>query len=119
MSLAQATNVETTTHEHVDVGSTAIEVMTATGTLYSLEIDNTANGAAVFLKLWDHAGPTVGTTEPQYVYKVPAGVILPVAINGAFGIHVATGLWMACVTTGGVAGSTAPTNDVKVTVKTS
>ena len=82
------------------------------GVLFQVDIDNTANTNAVFVKLWNHASPTVGTTAPEWVLKCPASVrrVFSCTPGSAF----ATNLSVACVTTGGTAGTTSPTNAVAV-----
>lgn len=36
-------------------------------------IDNTAGTAPIYLRLWDHASPTVGTTIPVFILTAGAG----------------------------------------------
>ena len=89
-------------------------VNSGAATIYWIYIDNTANPlTAVFLKMWNATGPTVGTTAPDTVIPCPGGKIIKVSIpkGDAFG----TGLSFACVTDGGgTAGTTSPTNNVIV-----
>tara|TARA_R110002110_G_scaffold144795_2_gene334127 strand:+ start:831 stop:1199 length:369 start_codon:yes stop_codon:yes gene_type:complete len=84
----------------------------AAGILLQVDIDNTANTDAVYVKLWNHAGPTVGTTAPEWVFKCPASVRRIFSCTP--GSNFATNLSLACVTTGGTAGTTSPTNAVTV-----
>ena len=46
----------------------------SSGTLYKVEIDNTANSVAVFVKLYNNGGgaPTAGSTDPNFVFKCAA-----------------------------------------------
>ena len=74
--------------------------------LYYLDCDNTANSAASYLKLWDATAPTVGTTAPDWIFKIPANTRLPIPFPQ--GVLFATGFSMAAVTTGGTAGVTDP-----------
>lgn len=80
-------------------------------TLSVVDVDNTANAAAAYLKLYDHAAPTVGTTPPDVVLRVAAGqrraAVWPEGL--AF-----TALSFACVTAGGTAGTTSPASAVPV-----
>lgn len=93
----------------------AVVVKVSSGTLHVLYVDNTANGAASFAKLYDSSGAvTVGTTVPDWVVKVPAGVIVPVALIG--GLAFANGLQVATVTVGGTTGTTSPTSAVVVRI---
>jgi hypothetical protein len=80
------------------------------GVLYKVEIDNTAGSAAVYVKGYDVAlggSVTVGTTDPQWVFKCPAGVKR--VYSSAEGSSFANGLKVACTTTRGTAGNTSPT----------
>lgn len=83
-------------------------------TLYCVVMDNSANGAATFVKLYNDANPTVGTTAPSSVYKVPASSIRTVYVPS--GIVYATALSFAAVTAGGTAGTTSPTSAVPVNI---
>lgn len=95
-----------------DLENTGVAVVAAAATIYQMEIDNTANPAqVVYVKLYDTAGAvTVGTTVPDWVVRVPAGVKR--SINLADGFAMANGIVAACVTAGGTGGTTSPTNSV-------
>ncbi len=81
-----------------------------TGTLYYVELDNTANAAASYVKLYDSAGPiTVGTTVPDIVLKVAASVSRGFVLPGG-GLAFTSGFSHAVVTAGGTAGTTGPTS---------
>tara|TARA_R110000765_G_scaffold47073_9_gene96900 strand:+ start:261 stop:632 length:372 start_codon:yes stop_codon:yes gene_type:complete len=86
----------------------------AAGTLYYLEVDNTANsGQTVYLKMSeDVTGITVGTTAPHYAFMLKGGArrsfVFPV------GLVFSAGFSHWCVTGAGTAGTTAPTNPVVV-----
>jgi hypothetical protein len=55
-------------------GLSATQAVDATSTkLDQILIDNTAGTAAVYLRLWDHASPTVGTTIPVFILTAGAG----------------------------------------------
>lgn len=101
-----------------DAGATANNAVTgASGTLYMVDIDNSGNSDnAAFLKIYDNASPTIGTTAPDLVFKVLVNqrrsFVLPDGVSF-------TNLSFACVTTGGTAGTTSPTNDVTVRMVTS
>jgi hypothetical protein len=103
------------------MGNSADGIKSASATLYSVIIDNSANsGAASYVKLFNVASGsvTVGTTAPDEVIYVPASAVITqffftAAVAGkVFG----TALSACCVTTGGTAGTTAPGSAVKVTV---
>ena len=84
----------------------------SSGKIFKVEIDNTANTAAVFVKLWDTTGSvTVGTTDPHFTFKCPASALRVYSCPS--GAAFAAGAKAACVTDGGgTAGTTSPTNDV-------
>lgn len=100
-----------------DAGASARTSVTgAAGLLYQIDVDNSANvDNAAFLKIFDSANPTVGTTAPDYIFKVPVnqrrGLVIPEGV--AF-----TNLSFAVVVSGGTAGTTAPTNPVIVRMVT-
>lgn len=81
--------------------------------LYLMQVDNTGNAAQkVYLKIYNSAGPTIGTTAPDIIIPIPGGSIQKVAVPE--GISFGTGISMACVTGAGTAGVTGPTNPVIV-----
>lgn len=84
----------------------AIVVKGSSGTLYVIHIDNSALAAVAYVKLYDTASAvTVGTTVPDWVFRIPASVQLAITLMG--GVAFANGLQVATVTTGGTAGTTA------------
>ena len=88
------------------------------GVIYSVQINNTANAAQdVYLKLFNHAGPTVGTTAADMLLKGPAGTTKTYSIPQ--GIAFAVGITYACVTTADTAGVTSPPNAVSVIMQIS
>lgn len=99
-------------------GTSEANVTGGAVTIYLIEIDNTANASTrVYLKLYNAAAPTIGTTAPDIVIPCPGGTITRAALASASGISFGTALSFACVTNGGgTAGTTAPTNDVAVAI---
>lgn len=95
-----------------DLENTPVAVVAVAATIYQIEVDNTLNpSGVVYFKLYDTAGAVVvGTAVPDWVIRIPGGV--KKSINMADGIVVASGITVACVTTGGTAGTTSPTNSV-------
>ena len=71
--------------------------------LFMVDIYNTSPGMVAYLKLWDSTAVTVGTTNPAMVLMMPANTRRQVAIPE--GVDFASGLSMACVTTGGTPGT--------------
>lgn len=103
------------------MGNTADGVKASSTVLYSVVVDNSANGgAASYVRLWNAAsgGIVVGTTVPDEVIFVPAGKIITVVYfdSATPGKTFGTALSAACVTTGGTAGNTSPASAVKVTI---
>ena len=92
--------------------TSALDALTASGgSLFKVEIDNTANSSAVYLKLCDLTSTvTVGSTDPSYVFMCPASQTR--VYSCAKGAVYTNGMQAACVTTGGTAGNSNPTNPV-------
>lgn len=98
-----------------DVTATEDTVKGASAVIYAIEIDNTLNTAANYFKAFNTAGAvTVGTTIPDMILLAPAGTKKTYVFKR--GLTFGTGLKIACVTTPGTAGTTAPTNNVAVQV---
>lgn len=98
-------------------------------TLYAVYIDNSVVDAVpAFLKFYDDADPTVGTTDPDLIIeaegngtgdtsKLNDGDVF-ILVNGTTGIPFTTAMSYACVTAGGTAGTGDPAATVKVTLIT-
>jgi hypothetical protein len=84
----------------------------AAGTLYMLQIDNTANSSSMYFKLVDANAATVGTTSPDFVLRVRASTKTTFVIPG--GLVFSTGFTAFCVSTGGTAGTSSPSSAVVV-----
>lgn len=101
-----------------DADGTAENNMTGTtGSIYMIDVDNSANGAASYLKLYDAAAPTIGTTAPDWIFKIAASTRSVIGCPG--GLAFGTAISMACVTAGGTAGTTNPTSNVIARLMTS
>lgn len=96
--------------------NTATSVKGSSTVIYSIEIDNTANAAASFTKLWNTASGsvTVGTTAPDAVFIVPASTKITIVFPG--GVTFGTAVTEATVTAAGTAGSTSPSSSVIVRI---
>jgi hypothetical protein len=99
------------------IGASIDGIKASSAKLYSITVDNSANGgAASYVKLWNLASGsvTIGVTAPDEVIYVPAGAIITqYFFTGATqGKTFGTALSAACVTTGGTAGSTPPVSSV-------
>lgn len=101
-------------YKNTDLDGTIAAIKASAGTLYSIIVDNSANAAVSYLKLWDAASGsvTVGTTAPDWIIKIAASVKKTIVFPE--GLAFATALSAACVTTAGTAGTTNPTSDVAV-----
>lgn len=93
----------------------AITVKGSSGVISMIQVDNTANGAASYVKLYNTAGAvTVGTTVPDDVILVPASTRIELVIPA--GKTLGTGIQVATVTAGGTAGTTSPSSAVIVRI---
>mgnify|MGYP003152881810 CR=1 FL=1 len=109
------TPLSTDVIEDTSVTSTAQNNVTgAAAVLYGILIDNTANSAASYVKIYNHAGPTVGTTVPDFVFACPASVTRQYTMAG--GVALGVGISYACVTVGGTAGTSSPGSAVLVRI---
>jgi len=97
---------------NTDCDATASAVKASSCVLYEVQIDNSLNAAATYVKMWNNAAPTVGTTVPDAIFLAPAGA----TVVGCFpsGMTFGTALAVAGLTTGGTAGTTNPTSNVTV-----
>jgi hypothetical protein len=81
--------------------------------LFLARVDNSANPSqVVYLHLYNNPAPTVGTTAPDVTIMVAGGAILESL--WLTGISFGTALSFACTTSGGLGGSSSPTNPVAV-----
>jgi hypothetical protein len=94
-------------------GATANNNVTgAAGTLYMVDVDNTGNDAdPAYLKIYSDPAPVVGTTAPDFVVLVGVNKRRAIVIPEGWAFAA---LSFACVTAGGTAGVTPPTNPVAV-----
>jgi len=91
-----------------------------TGTLYMARIDNSANSAeTVYLKMYDIANPTIGTSRPIVILPCPASSTRQ--YNWPDGVVFTSYVSYAVVKTAGLQGSTSdnPSGVVKVYLATS
>jgi hypothetical protein len=110
-----------TQYKDTALGSTLDGVKASSTLIEWIQIDNTANGGVPsYLKLFNatSGSVTLGTTAPDMVLYAESGKLdtFNFQSGASQGITFATALTMACVTTGGTAGVTGPTNPVIVTV---
>ena len=94
------------------------DVRSGATTVYLVDVDNTANAAETYTKLYDSASPTVGTTAPDFIFKVTAST-RKVFVLDMSGVAFTTGLSFATVTAAGTAGTSSPSSSVIVRILTS
>lgn len=96
--------------------STVAAVKASSATIYSIDIDNSANAAASYTKLYNAASGDVtpGTTAPDMIIPVPASTRLSIPIPQ--GLAFGTAVTARTVTAGGTAGTTNPTSDVTLRI---
>src|SRR6266850_528820 len=94
------------------LGGSAIVLQASSISITSIQIDNTANGGQdVYFKGWNTNGAVVvGTTVPDDVILVKAGAKITPVIPETMVRN--NGYQVACVTTGGTGGTTAPGSSV-------
>ena len=114
----QVSPVGTKLVKNTDAGATASTNVTGTsGTIYMVDVDNTANVADVaYLKIYDDAAPVVGTTAPDFVIKVPVNKRRQMVVPDGLDFTI---LSFAVVTSPGTAGIANPSSAVIVQLVTS
>ena len=103
--------------EDTDLDQVGVEHLTGgSATLHHIEIIQ-PNNEKVYVKLYNSADITVGTTAPVLVLLVPAaGAGTRYAMEIPGGLVFSTGISWACTQTAGVGGTTAPTGSA-ITVR--
>jgi hypothetical protein len=87
--------------------NSSVVVKASAGTLFAIDIDNSALAAVVYTKLVDSAGAvTVGTTDPNWIIRVPAST--RISVQFVAGHAFSAGLQVFTVTAPGTGGVTAP-----------
>lgn len=91
-----------------DNQNAAAAVKASSAVVYQLELDNTANGAATYCKIFNVAAGSVviGTTAPDLTILVPASVKITMVFPS--GLTFGTALSVASVTTKVESGNTSP-----------
>ncbi len=108
--LVQQTDADSTMNQDMTGGTnlvmTTVEIDAKTNSLPAQE--------TAYVKFYNAAGDTVGTTAPEMVLPVKGGEAAVYQISGG-GYQFSTSINMACVTDGGgTAGTTNPTQNVIV-----
>ena len=107
-------------YQDTNIGATVDAIKGSSALVLWLTVDNTANGATTYLRLWNTAGGRVtnGTTVPDMVLPVFGSSIQTFVLqtSATSGITFGTALSAAASTTGGTSGNTAPSSAVKLTL---
>ena len=74
--------------------------------LYGVYVSNTAYAVKVYLKIWNHVNPVVGTTPPNIQIPVPVSGVHSAIWKG--GLPLSVGLSYAVTTDAGTAGVANP-----------
>lgn len=90
----------------------ANNVTGAASNLFYIEVDNTANSSASFFKVYNHASPTIGTTDPLVCVRAKAATREYFIVPQGLSFDVA--LSYACTTAGGTTGTGSPSSNVTV-----
>lgn len=97
-----------------DNQNAAVAVKASSAVVYQLELDNTANGAATYCKIFNVAAGSViiGTTAPDMTILVPASEKITIVFPN--GLTFSTALSVASVTTKVESGNTSPSSSFVV-----
>lgn len=118
MAVTQQTNTQLNASIFNDTAnaSTAVAVKASSSVVYQIVLNNAANAAASYLKLYNlgSGSVTVGTTVPDEIILAPASTT--VTLLYPLGKTFATALTAATVTVGGTTGTVSPSSSVVVTI---
>lgn len=96
-------------------GATATVVKASSTAVYQIELDNTANGAATYMRMYNTTSTvTVGTTVPDSIIMVPASVSRSWTVPS--GWTFGTGLVISSGTSATLATTTAPSSSFIVRI---
>ena len=120
MGLTSYTRLDTTVVKDLDVDNTGEVVSSSADTiLFAVKVDNSANSAISYFKIYDKASAATASDTPAYILPVPASSTFEFQPNMTVGRKFTSGISVRCVTEPGTAGTTNPTSDVTCTVLTS
>jgi len=97
-----------------DNAATAVAVKATSTVVYEMELDNTANAAATYMRMYNTGSVTVGTTVPDWIVMVPASTKITMVLPA--GVTFGTALWLSSGTSATLATITAPTSDFAVKI---
>ena len=101
----------------VELNASAETIAAGSTVFYAMEVDNSDNSEDVYVKIYT-ASPTVGTTAPHVIFRVPGGEILSYIPSGRGSGVTFAAVYIVAVTTGGTAGTGNPTKAVTATILT-
>lgn len=115
----QASPLASKVVEDTDVDSTVKTNITgAPGSIYQIDVDNTANIADdVYIKIYNDGSPVVGQSDPDLIILVKNSIRRSLVIPE--GMEFDTAISYCCVVEPGTEGSTDPTEDVILRLVTS
>ena len=90
------------------------DLLATSGTIYSIDIDNSGLGATTFILLYDAKTITVGTTVPDMTLMAPANTRM--VYNIPSGITFSTAISIAGCTAGGVGNTSDPGSSIPVRI---
>ena len=96
----------------VDDTAGAAAVSAASCVIYEMELDNTANAAATYMRMYNTATVTLGTTVPDSIIMIPASVKITLVLPS--GVTFGTALRLSAGTSATLATTTAPTSNFAV-----
>lgn len=82
-------------------------------TLYQAYVDNSANAAVEYLKIWDSKNATIGTDAPDFQFLIPASSRVTIGF-GTSGEDFTNGLSFAVTDAPGTTAGANPGSDVIV-----
>lgn len=97
-------------------GDNDVLAASANLTVRSIEIDNSLGSTAVYLKLYDNAAPTIGTTAPNETLPCPAGKKITYVFGYTNPLELATALSYACTQGAGTSDTTNPSAAVPIVI---
>jgi hypothetical protein len=103
--------------EDTAVSNTAIgnpTGMSSGGFIYYIEVDNTMNSAVTYFKIFDHASPTIGTTEPEVVLKIAASQRQYMVVPNAYPLNTAASYAAFATSDNSAASPAGPGNAVTI-----
>lgn len=96
------------------IGATAVVVSAASCVLHALELDNTANVAATFVRMHNTGTVTPGTTVPDQILMVPASTKITFIMPG--GVTFGTALTITAGISAALATTTAPSSSFAIKI---